>query len=240
MGKLTGKGLAAFAKSKLGTPYVYGAKGSYGKLTQAHLNSLILAYPSMFTNIYITKAKRFVGRVCTDCSGLISWYTGKIIGSAQMYSSAYTRLPIKDIDKYAPGVILWKPGHVAVYLGDGKYTEIEAKGIDYGCVKDDARKRGFTYGLTFKDIDYVYETKVQGTWKGENPYKEPSETIYKGCNGQGVKWVQWELVEAGFKLVIDGDCGTKTDKAIRDFQQSCKIKVDGKVGPTTRAALKTE
>ncbi len=238
MSKLTGQGLADFAKSKLGTPYVYGAKGSYGKLTQAHLSSLILAYPNMFTNIYITKAKRFIGQICTDCSGLISWYTGKIIGSAQMYSTAYTRLPIKDIDKFAPGVVLWKQGHVGVYLGNGKYIVVEAKGIDYGTVMSDAKSRGFTYGLTFKDIEYVYETKVQGTWKGVNPYKEPSETIYKDCKGDTVKWVQWELVEAGFDLVIDGDCGPKTDKAIKDFQQSCKIGVDGRVGPITRKAFK--
>ena len=31
--KLTGKGLADFAISKIGTPYVYGAKGADGKLT---------------------------------------------------------------------------------------------------------------------------------------------------------------------------------------------------------------
>ncbi len=238
MAKLTGRGLADHCKAKLGTPYVYGAKGSYGPLSQSHLNSLILAYPDVFTNMYVTKARRLVGKVCTDCSGLISWYTGKNIGSAQMYAQAYTRMPIKDIDKFAPGVVLWKSGHVAVYLGDGKYTEIEAKGIDYGCVKDDARNRGFVYGLTFKDIDYTYDVKVPGTYKGINPYKEPTVTIHKGMAGEVVKWVQWELVEAGFNIEIDGECGPATDKAIRAYQQSCKLVVDGKVGLVTRTAFK--
>lgn len=245
MTNLTGKGLADHCRAKLGTPYVYGAKGLYGKLTQPHLNSLILAYPNVFTNIYIAKARKLVGQVCADCSGLISWYTGKNIGSYQMYSSAYTRLPINEIENFAHGVILWKPGHVAVYLGDGKYTEIEAKGIDYGTVKDDARKRGFKYGLTFKGIDYTYEKRIQGTWKGTNPYKEPTRTIYYDmvdkvvvCTGDDVRWVQWELREAGFDIEIDGRCGPATDQAIRDFQQSCKIKVDGKCGPDTRRHLK--
>ena len=245
MAKLTGKGLTDHCISKLGTPYVYGAKGSYGKLTTRHLNDLISAYPSVFTNIYITKAKRFVGQVCTDCSGLIGWYTGKIIGSYQMYSSAYTRLPISEIDKFASGVVLWKPGHVAVYLGDGKYAEIEAKGINYGTVKDDARKRGFEYGLTFKEIDYTYCKKVEGTWKGINPYKEPTTTVYYDkanrkvvCTGDGAKWVQWELREAGFDIVIDGRFGPASDKALREFQQSCKIKVDGRCGSGTRKQLK--
>ncbi len=243
MAKLTGKGLAEHCKSKLGTPYVYGAKGANGPLKQTQLNSLILAYPDIFTNMYVTKARRLVGQVCTDCSGLISWYTGKNIGSAQMYAQAYTRMPIKDIDKFAPGVVLWKSGHVAVYLGDGKYTEIEAKGIDYGCVKDDARNRGFVYGLTFKEIDYTYDIKVTGTYKGINPYKEPTRTIYydsvnkKIVKGNDVKWAQWELVEAGFDIKIDGEFGPVTDKAIRAYQQSCKLAVDGKVGPATRNAF---
>ncbi len=245
MTKLTGKGLADHCESKLGTPYVYGAKGADGPLTQSRLNSLAIAYSDMFSNLYITKARRFVGRVCTDCSGLISWYTGKNMGSYQMYASAYTRLPIKEIDKFAPGVVLWRPGHVAVYLGDGKYTEIEAKGIDYGTVRDDARKRGFQYGLTFKEIDYTYDERVQGTWKGKNPYKEPARTIFYDrvnkevvCTGDDVKWVQWERVEAGFDIEIDGRCGPATNKAIREFQQSCKIKVDGRCGPDTRKHLK--
>ena len=245
MTKLTGKGLADHCISKLGTPYVYGAKGADGPLTQSRLNSLAIAYPDMFSNLYITKARRFVGRVCTDCSGLISWYTGKNIGSYQMYASAYTRLPIKEIDKFAPGVVLWKPGHVAVYLGDGKYTEIEAKGIDYGTVKDDARKRGFQYGLTFKEIAYTYDERIQGTRKGKNPYKEPIRTIFYDrvnkevvCTGDDVKWAQWELVEAGFDIAIDGRFGPASDKALREFQQSCKIKVDGRCGPDTRKHLK--
>ena len=40
--KLTNIGLIAFAKSKLGTPYVYGMKGTV--LTQAKYNSLKKLY----------------------------------------------------------------------------------------------------------------------------------------------------------------------------------------------------
>ena len=80
MAKLTGAGLAQFAKSKIGTPYVYGAKGAEGALTASRLNTLAKSYPSMFTTSYITKARKFIGKVCTDCSGLQSWYTGKLLG----------------------------------------------------------------------------------------------------------------------------------------------------------------
>lgn len=246
MAKLTGKGLAEHCKSKLGTPYVYGAKGSYGKLTSNHLYNLINAYPKMFTNSYIVKARKFIGRVCTDCSGLISWYTGKNIGSYQMYSTAYTRLPISSYKDFADGVVVWRPGHVGVFRWEnGKPYVIEAKGINYGTVKSNFDQSKWEYGLTFKGIDYTYDKKIQGTWKGKNPYKEPTRTIYYDrlnkkvvCTGDDAKWVQWELVEAGFDIKIDGKFGPASDKALREFQQSCKIEVDGRCGPGTRGQLK--
>ncbi len=235
MSKLTGKGLADFCKTKLGTPYVYGAKGSYGKLTQSHLNSLILAYTDMFTNIYITKAKRFVGKVCTDCSGLPGWYTGKNLGSYQLYKTAVKKEPISTVGQAPVGAVLWHSGHVGVYIGNG-YC-IEAKGIDYGTVKSKVSNTKFTHWLLFDYIDYDMPVSSK---KPHNPYKEPSETICKGMKGEFVKWVQWELNDAGIKVEIDGEFATITEKAIRTFQQSCKITVDGKVGANTMKAFKAD
>jgi len=235
MSKLTGKGLADFCHTKLGTPYVYGAKGSDGKLTQAFLNILIHCYTAMFTNIYIVKAKRFIGKVCTDCSGLPCWYTGKNLGSYQLYKTASERHPISTINQAPIGAILWEPGHVGVYIGNG-YC-IEAKGIDYGTVESKVSKTKFTHWLLFEYIDYdmpVSSHKVQ------NPYKEPVTPVQLGCIGENVRWVQWELNDAGIKVDIDGECGPITVKAIKTFQQSCKIKVDGKVGPATAKAFKAD
>ena len=233
MSNLSGKGLAAHCISKIGTPYVYGAKGNYGKLTQAHLNALTRCYPNVFTDAYITKAMKYVGRICTDCSGLISWYTGKVIGSYQMYKTASERHSIATVGQAPVGAVLWRPGHVGVKI-NGTYS-IEAKGINYGTVKTEIKKARFTHWLLFDDINY---DRAVTSHKELNPYKEPAAVIDKGCIGEAVRWVQWELREAGFCLEIDGDCGTMTDKAIREFQQSCKICIDGKVGPVTRNALK--
>lgn len=243
MSNLTGNGLVEFCRTKLGTPYVYGAKGSYGALTQPHLNSLIQAYQAIFTNIYITKSRRLVGRICTDCSGLPAWYTGKMLGSYQLYSAAYTRIPVANYKDFANGVIIWRSGHVGVFCWiDGKPYVLEAKGIDYGTVLSEFVQSKWKYALTFKYIDYTYSKNLshKATWKGINPHKEPAETIYNGCTGEGVKWVQWELVEAGFSIKIDGDFGPATEKAVKAYQQSCKIKVDGKVGSVTRGAFKVD
>jgi hypothetical protein len=236
MNKLSGKELAVFALGKIGTPYVYGAKGADGKFTEARLNWLSKNYPSMFTTAYIAKAKKFIGKVCCDCSGLISWYTGKLLGSAQLYSAASKRGLIKDISSAPIGAVLWKSGHVGVYIGNGLC--VEEKGIDYGCVKSYVSKTKFTHYLLFDWMDY--DSVIDVDYKELNPYKEPSKVVELGCKGDDVKWVQWELVEAGYKISIDGDFGKKTKEALGKFQASCKITVDYKCGSITRSKMKLD
>ena len=74
---------------------------------------------------------------------------------------------------------------------------------------------------------------------GGCPYAEPKTTAYRGCaKGDGVKWVQWHLVNAGYSIAADGSFGPATDAAVRKFQTSEGLSVDGRVGPATRKALK--
>lgn len=238
---LTGEGLANFAKSKVGTNYIYGYKFSFGNVKQAKVNELARAYPSVFTQTYINKIKRkqMIGRPAVDCSGLITGYTGKMLGSSQLYNQAYARLPISHWKSFAVGTVLWKSGHVGVYLGGGKVAE--AKGIDYGTIISDITKGGWKYGLTFSWISYNISTPVPSaeiTYKGKNPYTEPSGNLKLNSKGEGVKWLQWELVESGYKLKIDGVFGKNTNNALRSFQRSSKLTVDGICGQKTRNALK--
>jgi len=234
--KLTGKGLADFAISKLGVPYVYGAKGADGIFTENRLNNLAKNYPNMFTLVYKSKAKKFIGKVCCDCSGLISWYTNKILGSAQLYSTASKRGLIKDIDKAPIGAVLWHSGHVGVYIGNG-YC-VEEKGINYGCVKSKISDTRFTHWLTFNYIDYDESKEPVATkTKKNNPYDKPLSLLVKGSKGESVKWLQFELNEAGYNVSIDGVFGKDTLKYVKAFQQSCKITVDGEVGSNTIKAL---
>lgn len=234
---LTGKGLAEFAKSKKGTPYFYGCKMQ--KLTESFMAQMHKAYPKTVTTAYMSKARRkkMVGKVCVDCSGLISAYTGKTLGSAQLYSQAHARMNISTWKSWAVGVVTYRQGHVGVYLGNGKVAE--AKGIDYGVVITDITKGKWTHGLTFSWISYDYTTKVtEITYKPANPYTEPTRLLVKGCKGNDVKWLQFELIEAGYKIALDGDFGKNTYNALVSFQKSAKIGVDGKCGKETRGALK--
>lgn len=234
-----GNELRDYAISKIGTPYFYGAKMNI--LTEAMMNSLHNSYPGTVTMTYITKARnnKQVGRINTDCSGLIGGYRGKQIGSAQLYSSAKKRMDIKNIKDFAVGTVLWKSGHVGVYIGieNGVPMCVEAKGINYGVIKSKVSATKWTYGLTFSDIEYTYDVKLDGTKKAINPYIQPTSLLKKGAKGEAVKWLQFELVESGYKIAIDGSFGAKTLDAVRYFQQSAKLKVDGIVGPATIKAL---
>lgn len=57
--------------------------------------------------------------------------------------------------------------------------------------------------------------------------------IKLGSSGEDVKYLQKLLIKNGYTISADGDFGPKTDKAVRDFQKSKGLKVDGIVGPAT-------
>ncbi len=146
MAKVTQNELVSFAKSKLGTPYVYGAKGQ--KLTEGLYNELKKRYGSLVWQSDRNK----VGKVCTDCSGLISWCTGVVRNSTSYKSTAVKTLPISKLSQAQKGCALWRQGHIGVYIGDG-YC-IEAKGSAYGVVRTKVQGAGWTHILWLCDVEY--------------------------------------------------------------------------------------
>jgi len=66
--------------------------------------------------------------------------------------------------------------------------------------------------------------------------------LKKGSKGSAVKDLQAKLNKANPKpkppLAEDGDFGSLTDKAVRNYQKKHDLTVDGKVGPYTLAAIK--
>jgi len=71
-----------------------------------------------------------------------------------------------------------------------------------------------------------------------NPYREPISNIKLNMTGNAIKWIQYQLNLYGYKLVIDGIFGRKTDAAVKDFQENHHLVDDGIVGILTRTALK--
>ena len=79
-----------------------------------------------------------------DCSSFVSRLYAEFFGISRLDSGSYNRgtdnirnnsmLQRTDINNLQSGDILWKDGHVALYIGDGQIAE--AKGVDYGIVLD--------------------------------------------------------------------------------------------------------
>ena len=185
----------------------------------------------------------------TDCSGLIGAYLGVELSSAQMYAVADQRIMYESYAWFPVGTVLWKPGHVGVYLGkrDGAYRCVEAKGINYGTICSDVSDNDWKCGLLFPWVNYDVEShiidntaeKFSITRKGENPYLRPCAWIMqpeeaakhpetkKITHGEGVRWLQWELCEAGYPISVDGVFGSETKTALQKFQISCELCPDG-------------
>ncbi len=58
-----------------------------------------------------------------------------------------------------------------------------------------------------------------------------------GDQGEEIAEIQDQLVLLGYDVMADGAFGVATVEAIKDFQKSCGIKVDGLIGPATYSAL---
>ncbi len=153
--KLTNIGLVEFVKTKLGVPYVYGMKGAV--MTRANFNYLQERYG--VKNVWNSDEKK-VGKVCVDCSGLISWYTGKLKGSSQFKAEGVAH-PICTIHSAPIGAAVWRQGHIGVYIGNGEV--IEARGSAYGVVRTKVKDRDFTHWFLLNDIEYVEEDEEMVT-----------------------------------------------------------------------------
>ena len=109
--------LVNFVKSKIGVNYLYGYKG---EIVKAYKNtSLAKQYPSVWTSSYLSKANGMIGSYAVDCSGLISWFTGKIRGSSQYYETSTKKIKYvksMDLSNYI-GYGIWRQGHIGVIVG---------------------------------------------------------------------------------------------------------------------------
>lgn len=143
--------LAAFCLAVYAAKWVYWYGTCGYKCTTSLYNSKKKQYPSQYTAARESGYKKDIsdGKMCADCVGLIKaffWLSGKIDGTTKrgangcpdvsangMYKKCVKTGPIKTIPDI-PGLIVWKDGHIGVYVGNG-YT-VEMKGFNYDCVKN--------------------------------------------------------------------------------------------------------
>ena len=195
---------------------------------------------------------KWIGHRVADCSGLFSWSFKQLggymcHGSDTMYRKYCTdngelRSGARtDGQGLKPGtaVFVWKEAkgkytHVGLYVGNGKV--IEAKGAQAGVTTSKITDSKWTHWGELKGVDYT------GTAPEPAPEPEPAKkpTVRRGSRNAYVKELQTGLMKLGYNLGIcgiDGDFGSATEKAVREFQRDHGLTQDGVCGPKTWSAL---
>ena len=191
---------------------------------------------------------KWIGHMVADCSGLFSWAFKKLggymyHGSDTMWNKYCTAKgelisgKRDDGKELKPGTAVFthnkstgKRGHVGLYIGGG-YV-IEAKGAYYGVVKSKVTDSKWVEWGELKGLDYDSSHDTE-------PQPDPEEklpTLRKGSKGKYVTLAQTKLDELGYSLGsygIDGDFGSATEKAVKQFQKDWGLTADGIIGPKT-------
>ncbi len=158
--------LAAWAVSaeKQGWGYVWGTYG--GIMNKSVLKAKTEQYPSEVGEQAEFIEEDWLGKRTADCVGLIKgygWYdpdadsfvyysNGMPDASAdQMYDNATEKGTINTMPD-VPGLAVWRPGHIGIYIGNGEV--IEAYSTKSGVKKTVLAERDFTHWLRIPYISY--------------------------------------------------------------------------------------
>ena len=172
----TNLSLVGHAIARLGTGYVYGTYGHV--LTESLLSAKQKQYPLKVTPYLSFIRSTWLGKPVQDCVGLIKGHywtedDGKIVykfdglpdvSANGLYNAASEKGPITSLPEIK-GLIVWKSGHVGVYIGSGEV--IESHGTKSGVIKTlltrDVNETGWTRWFKCPYIDYISDV-VSGTY----------------------------------------------------------------------------
>ena len=249
----TGQQLADYCKQVYAAKWVYWY-GTYGKkCTQSLYESKKKQYPGHYTAARKAGYMRDIseGKWCADCVGMIKsffWKNGDLTAAPKYATnncpdvSANGMISLcKETGKIStipdePGLVVWKSGHIGVYIGGG-YT-IEMKGFDYDC-----RKNKVTSGPWTKWGRLPKSMISYGGAPAPDPAPAPEpEALQHGSKGAAVKELQEDLLALGYKLPkygADGDFGSETKKAVKAFQKDHNLPETGIADSATLAAIET-
>lgn len=224
--------------------YWYGTCGY--KCTTSLFNSKKKQYPSHYTSSRESGYKKDIANssMCADCVGLIKaffWKGGTLDGTNKyasngckdtsangMYQLCEEKGPISTIPDI-PGIVVWKSGHIGVYVGNG-YT-VEMRGFAYDCVKRKVSEGPWTNWGKLPSSMLSYTDDVVEVLT----YNLGDRTLQNGDEGDDVSELQTALVSLGYDLGtygsakngIDGEFGSKTTAAVKALQEKAGLSVTG-------------
>lgn len=197
----TNTGLVDFVQKQLGSPYWYGTFGRVA--TQAILNTVAGMYPSHYTTSRMSTYRSQLGRRTFDCIGLIKAYlwtgpSGNVTYTTSEDWNADTTLArcqekgLISTMPDLPGTLVFFPGHVGVYIGNGQV--IEAQGFAHGVVRTQLRSRPWRHWGKHPLITYQAagpSLEINGR-KVTTQIKNEGGRIFALLDGEGNQkhWVQ--------------------------------------------------
>ena len=247
----------------VGWPYVYGARGESctpGN-RRAFFKSKGADHPTIRSKCQVIREKD----PKADCNGC-KWYPNKervlmfdcrgftyyiiylVFGWKLQGAGATSQWNTKSNWK-AQGTIDTCPDNQLVCLFQQNGSKMAHTGFGYGGETVECqvgvqhfvkRNKKWTHWGLPACIDETYTPPEDPPKEDKKPV---NKTIRKGNKGELVKKCQQLLVKHGYSLGIcgvDGDFGTATEKAVKEFQKDNGLKVDGIVGESTWAALEKE
>lgn len=187
-----------------------------------------------------------------DCSGLIYSYVGggARVTEDMLYSSpesGYVSDGVPDI----PGLGLWQPGHVGVYVGGGMAVDArdEISNVCYQSVSTKSwvmwfKVDGVSYGTgTAVAKEQKSESDVEKTEETDrsSELKPADETLRQGSTGAAVNALQERLKELGYFTDNTTEYfGTVTKGALEEFQSVAGLNVTGVYDAATKKALEAD
>ena len=247
----TNLGLVAWALQWVGQRYWYGT--CCYDCTSSLLTRKANQYPSHYTNLRMAQYKADIAakKKCSDCVGLIKGYywakdDGTQVygldgrpdkGANGMFSAAKVKGSIATLPE-VPGLLLYSPGHVGVYIDSG--YAVEARGFNYGVVKTKVSQRSWTHWYQCPYIEYLVDGSSAHP---DRPVAEAQRQLsytpgQAMMRGDDVRVLQEKLLYLGFSPgKADGMYGPITESAVVAFQKKSGLEADGCVGTDTWAAL---
>ena len=132
-----------------------------------------------------------------------------------------------------------------IYTVEGNTSSASGVVANGGAVAKKKYKRSYDRLAGFGRPDYGIKASSVVDIPSTNPttaYELGDRTLKKGDKGDDVEDMQENLIKLGYDLGddgADGKFGSKTDEAVRNFQRSSALEVDGKFGPKSLAAMKS-
>lgn len=174
-------------------------------------------------------------RYCTN--GVPDTNANGMIGKCTDVSTDFTTIE--------PGEGLWLEGHWGVYVGGGLAVECTgrwANGVQVTAVLNVAKNDNYhgRYWTKHGKLPWVaYDGKADKV----KPVKIElgDRTIKKGTKGDDVRELQRTLLKLGYDLPkygADGECGSETVKAIKQFQRDNGLEADGVFGRDSYGVLR--